>query len=190
MSFLTLTVSVISSWHCHFIETVKISLHFWQCHDAIAMHNKCTNLSCTGCRWKSLPLLAVSFMFLSMYSRSEIIRFKTVSDFGEAPITDMSSEIEAAMQGLILGEGSSQADWENLFKKCPDAREIILDSVGLESTLACRLVCKEWRVTVNYYRRLWAKISKVCSMPVYLFWAAEHDSEIWNTSSKFVIYVF
>ena len=34
-----------------------------------------------------------------MYSRSEI-RFKTVSDFREAPITDLSSEIEAEMQGM------------------------------------------------------------------------------------------
>ena len=86
----------------------------------------------------------------------------------------MASEMEAGMEGLSLGEGSSQEDWKNLFKKCPDAREIILDSVGLESALACRLVCKEWRVTVNYYRRLWAKINKVCSMPIYLFRAAEH----------------
>jgi len=51
-------------------------------------------------------------------------------------------------------------DWMNLFKKCPDAQAIILDSVGLESALACRLVCQEWRVTVNYYKMLWAKIKK------------------------------
>ena len=65
------------------------------------------------------------------------------------------------MEGLTLGEGSSQEYWKNLFTKCSDAREIILDSVGLESALACRLVCKDWRVTVNYYKNLWEKINKV-----------------------------
>ena len=78
---------------------------------------------------------------------------------GETP-EDMSSK----MEGLSLGEGSSHEDWENLFKKVPEARAIILDSVGLESALACRLVCKEWRVTVNYYKKLWAKIKEVCSI--------------------------
>ena len=92
---------------------------------------------------------------------------ENLSVFEEAP-ADKSSEMEAGMEGLSL-EGSSQEDWENLFTKCPDAREIILDSLDLESALACRLVCKEWRVTVNYYRKLWAKINKVSSMPIYLF---------------------
>ena len=76
----------------------------------------------------------------------------------------MSSEIEAEMEGLSLGDGSYNEDWENLFTKCPEAREIILDSVGLESALTCRLVCKKWRVTVNYYKKLWAKINKVLSI--------------------------
>ena len=88
--------------------------------------------------------------------------------FGVAPTDDMSSEIVAGMEGLSLGEGSSQEDWENLFRKCPEAREIILDSIGLESALACRLVCKEWRVTVNYYKKLWAKINEVFSIAVNL----------------------
>ena len=77
---------------------------------------------------------------------------------------DTSLEMEAEMEGLTLGEGSSHKDWENLFRKVPEARTIILDSVGLESALACRLVCKEWRVTVNYYKKLWAKIKEVCSI--------------------------
>ena len=80
----------------------------------------------------------------------------------------MSSEMEAAMEGLPLGDASSQEDWENLFTKCSDAREIILDSVDLESALACRLVCKEWRVTVNHYNKLWARINKVFSIAVNL----------------------
>ena len=75
----------------------------------------------------------------------------------------MSSEMEAETEGLSLGEGSSQEDWKNLFRKCRGAREITLDSVDLETALACRLVCKEWRVTVNCYRKLWAKINKVFS---------------------------
>ena len=76
----------------------------------------------------------------------------------------MSSEMEAKMESLSLGEGSSQEDWENLFRKCPEAREIILGRIDLESALACRLVCKEWRVTVNYYKKLWAKINEVFSI--------------------------
>jgi len=59
--------------------------------------------------------------------------------------SEMEAEMEAKMESLSVKEGSSQEDWENLFRKCPEAREIILDSVGLESALACRLVCKEWR---------------------------------------------
>jgi len=73
----------------------------------------------------------------------------------------MSSEMEAKMS---VREGSSQEDWESLFRKCPEAREIILGRIDLESALACRLVCKEWRVTVNYYKKLWAKINEVCSI--------------------------
>ena len=84
-------------------------------------------------------------------------------------LTNMSSEMEAEMEGLSLGEGSSQEDWENLFRKVPEARAIILDSVDLESALACRLVCKEWRKTVNYCRKLWTKINKVCSTALYVF---------------------
>ena len=98
------------------------------------------------------------------------IRFKTVSVFGEAP-TNMSSEMEAKkpkMEGLSCGEGSSQEDWENLFRKCSEAREIILDSLDLKSALACRQVCKEWRETVNRYRKFWAKINKVFSIAVKL----------------------
>ena len=79
-------------------------------------------------------------------------------------LTDMSSEMEAGMEGLSLGEGSSHEDWENLFRKVPEAHAIILDSLDLESALACRLVCKEWRVTVNYFKKLWAKINEVCSI--------------------------
>ena len=76
----------------------------------------------------------------------------------------MSSGMEAKMEILSVRESSGQEDWENLFRKCPEAREIILGRIDLESALACRLVCKEWRVTVNYYKKLWAKINKVCSI--------------------------
>ena len=31
--------------------------------------------------------------------------------------TDMSSEIEAGMEGMSLGEGSDNEDWENLFRR-------------------------------------------------------------------------
>ena len=92
---------------------------------------------------------------MCFYSRVEI-RFRTVSVFGEAP-----SDMPAEMDSLTCEEGSSQEDWKNLFNKCTEAREIILDNIDLESALACRLVCKDWRVTVNYYKKLWAKINKV-----------------------------
>ena len=64
--------------------------------------------------------------------------------------------------------GSNEKPWEHLFTKCSDAREIILDSVDLESALACRLVCKEWRVTVNHYNKLWTRINEVSSIAVNL----------------------
>ena len=51
----------------------------------------------------------------------------------------------------------------------PEARKMILDSLDLESALACRLVCQEWRVTVNYYKKLRAKINQVLSIAVNLF---------------------
>ena len=85
----------------------------------------------------------------------------------EAP-TDMSSEMEAKMESLSVREGSGQEDWENLFRKCSEAREIILDSLDLKSALACRQVCKEWKETVNCYKKLWAKINKVFSIAVKL----------------------
>ena len=82
--------------------------------------------------------------------------------------TDMSLEMEAPMEGLSLQEGSSQEDWENLFTKCSDAQAIILESLDLESALACRLVCKEWRAIINCYRKLWARINEVFSIAVNL----------------------
>ena len=81
----------------------------------------------------------------------------------------MSSEMETKVEDASCGKGSSQEDWENLFRICPEAREIILGSVDLESALACRLVCKEWRVTVNYYKKLWAKINEVCSITANIY---------------------
>ena len=93
-------------------------------------------------------------------------KVRTPGSVFEEALTDMSSELEAGKDGLSLAEGSSQEDWQNLFRKCPEAREIILDRVDLETALACRLVCKEWRETVNGYRKLWAKINKVFSIAV------------------------
>ena len=81
----------------------------------------------------------------------------------------MGSEMEAEMEGLSLGEGSSQEDWENLFGKVPEARAILLDSLDLESALACRLVCPEWRESVSGYRKLRAKINEVLSLAVSTF---------------------
>ena len=83
----------------------------------------------------------------------------------------------ANTHGLHLEEGSCQEKWElwrNLFM-VPEARELILDSLDLESALACRLVCQEWRVTVNYHKKLWAKINQVLSIAVNLF-VANHKT--------------
>ena len=75
-----------------------------------------------------------------------------------------SSEMEAKMEVQYLGESSRKEDWKDLFRKCPEAQKIILDRMDMESALACRLVCKDWRNTVNYYKKLWAKINKVFSI--------------------------
>ena len=83
-------------------------------------------------------------------------------------LTDMSLEMEARREGLSLDKGSSREKWENLFRKVPEAHAIILDSLDLESALACRLVCKEWRVMVNCYKKLWEKVNKVLSITVNL----------------------
>ena len=99
-----------------------------------------------------------------MYIFHNQIGLKSLSASGVAP-ADLPSE----MEGVTLGEGSSQADWKNLFRKCPEAREIILDGIDLESALTCRLVCKDWRIVVNYYRKLWTKIKKVSSITIHLF---------------------
>ena len=88
-------------------------------------------------------------------------------------LTDMSSEMEAGMEGLSLGEGSGHEDWENLFRKVPEARAILLDSLDLESALTCRLVCPEWRESVSGYRKLRAKINEVFSLAVFNF--CTHD---------------
>ena len=91
----------------------------------------------------------------------------------EESFTDMSSEMEAEMEGLYLEEGSSRKDWRNLFTECHEAREIILGRIDLESALACRLVCQEWRETVNCFKKLWTKINKVISLAVVNF--CTHD---------------
>jgi len=68
--------------------------------------------------------------------------------------------MEAEGEGLSHEEGSSQENWKYLFEKCPEAHQIILDRMDMESALACRLVCKDWRVTINNYKKLWANINK------------------------------
>jgi len=71
--------------------------------------------------------------------------------------------MEAEKEGLSHEEGSSQKDWKpwkDLFRTCPEARDIILDRMDMESALACRVVCKDWRATINNYKKLWAKINK------------------------------
>ena len=88
-------------------------------------------------------------------------------------LSHTSSKMEARMGGLSLGEGSSRKDWRNLFTECHEAREIILGRIDLESALACRLVCKEWRETVNCFKKLWTKINKVISLAVVNF--CTHD---------------
>ena len=80
----------------------------------------------------------------------------------------MSSKKEAETHGQTLEEGANEKPWEHLFRKCSDARELILDSLDLKSALACRQVCKDWKETVDGYKKLWAKISKVFSIAVKL----------------------
>ena len=104
----------------------------------------------------------------SAFAESASTEKLSVIEEAAAP-TQISSEMEAGKEGPFLGEDSSQKDWENLFEMCPEAREIILYSLDLESALACRLVCKEWRKAVNYYRKLWTKINKVCSIAINVF---------------------
>ena len=84
--------------------------------------------------------------------------------------------MEAGREGLSLDKGSSHEEWENLFRKVPEARAIVLDRLDLESALACRLVCQEWRETVGGYRKLRAKINEVFSLAVFNF--CTHDP-IW-----------
>ena len=104
----------------------------------------------------------------SAFAESASTEKLSVIEEAAAP-TQISSEMEAGKEDPFLGEDSSQKDWENLFEMCPEAREIILYSLDLESALACRLVCKEWRVTVNCYKKLWAKINAVCPIAVDLY---------------------
>ena len=42
--------------------------------------------------------------------------------------------------------------WSDLFIKCPDIGEAILQPLDAESALACRMVCKEWRHLVNNFK--------------------------------------
>ena len=79
-----------------------------------------------------------------------------------------SSGMEAKMEDRTLGEDSRKKGWKDLFRTCPEARGIILDRIDLESALACRLVCKDWRDTVNNYKKLWAEINQVFSKANYL----------------------
>ena len=89
---------------------------------------------------------------------------------GAAP-ADRPLEMEAEKEGLSHEEGSSQKEWKpwkDLFRTCPEARGIILDRMDLETALACRLVCKDWRYTINNYKKLWAEINQVFSKANYL----------------------
>ena len=97
--------------------------------------------------------------------KSQVTSFQSLKKH----LTDMSSVMEARIEGLSLGEGSSREDWENLFRKVPEARAILLDSLDLESALTCRLVCPEWRESVSGYRKLRAKINEVFSLAVFNF---------------------
>ena len=47
---------------------------------------------------------------------------------------------------------SSVKGWSDLFIKCPDIGEAILGPLDVESALACRMVCTEWRHLVNNFK--------------------------------------
>ena len=47
---------------------------------------------------------------------------------------------------------SSVKGWSDLFIKCPDIGEAILRPLDVESALACRMVCTEWRHLVNNFK--------------------------------------
>ena len=54
------------------------------------------------------------------------------------------------MDGKKLGP----KDWAGLFEVCPHLEEKVIDSLDLESALACRLVCQSWRDTISEDKKL------------------------------------
>lgn len=55
---------------------------------------------------------------------------------------------------------ASVKGWSDLFIKCPDIGEAILQPLDVESALACRMVCTEWRHLVNNFKPVWRKFYK------------------------------
>ena len=49
-------------------------------------------------------------------------------------------------------------NWSHLFSSCPDIGDSILQNLDIESSLACRLVCQDWRQLVNKFKPLWQKL--------------------------------
>ena len=81
-------------------------------------------------------MVLISFYLFSDYSSKEFSQGRKPSPENrigrerksqslKKHLTNMSSEMEAEMEGLTLGEGSRQKDWRDLFTECPEAQEII-----------------------------------------------------------------
>ena len=66
--------------------------------------------------------------------------------------------------GVVPWRGFKPRGLGESLQEGSEAREIILGRIELESALTCRLVCKEWRETVNRYKKLWGKVNEVFSI--------------------------
>jgi len=74
--------------------------------------------------------------------------------------------------------------WSDLFIKCQDIGDAILQNLDVESSLACRLVCKDWRYVANNFKPLWCQLRThdlscrdhdACTEPHYWEYPDESD---------------
>ena len=79
--------------------------------------------------------------------------------------------------------------WSDLFTKCQDIGDAILQCLDVESSLACRLVCKDWRYVVNNFKPLWSELNThdvschdhdSCSEPKTEDYLPITDDKIWD----------
>ena len=69
---------------------------------------------------------------------------------------------EASLKCVGSKDKSGFKKWKDLFKEGYEIAEMVFGLIDIESFLACRLVCQDWRSAVNTFQPKWREVKGAC----------------------------